>query len=320
MDHKTRPHDVRRRGPLDAASRESAGVNPRYRVQAIERAVAILNAFSAEEPELGVTELSERLDLHKSTVHRLIVNLKAAGFLERNPQSGRFRLGLRIFELGRLVMQQMSLWDEALPFLEDLVHETGETGHLGVLDGGEAIYVERVETRRALRVPSAIGRAYPAHATNLGKVLLADLAPTRLRALVGHQGLDAYTPSTITTLEEIEAELARIREQGYAVDNEEYDEGLRCIGAPVYDHSGDVVAAIGIGGPVTRVTPERVEELAEVLKRAAAGLSRRLGAQSVRGLSSDRIGSSNHPGRFPGIDAMSVAAKTPRRRLGEHVH
>ncbi|MDX6555112.1 MAG: IclR family transcriptional regulator, regulon repressor [Miltoncostaeaceae bacterium] len=250
---------------------------PRYRIQAIERAVAILNAFSAEDPELGVTELAGRLGLHKSTVHRFMVNLEAAGLVERT-RSARYRLGLRIFELGGLVMQRMNLWDEALPFLEGLVRDTGETGHLAVLDGGEAIYIERVEARRALRIPSAVGRGYPAHATNLGKVLLADLASDRLRELVGDGPLGAFTPHTITDPTELEAELERIRAQGFAVDNEEYDEGLRCIGAPIYDHSGRAVAALGIGGPVTRITPERVDELAELVMAAARGLSRRLGA------------------------------------------
>jgi IclR family transcriptional regulator, KDG regulon repressor len=250
----------------------------RYRIQSIERAVAILNAFSQDEPELGVTELAERLGLHKSTVHRFIVNLEAAGLVERNPRNARYRLGLRIFELGGLVMQQMNLWDEALPFLEGLVRDTGETGHLAVLDGGEAIYIERVEARRALRVPSAIGRGYPAHATNLGKVLLADRPAHEVDAIVADRGLAAYTPHTITDPEALAAELARIRRQGYAIDNEEYDEGLRCIGAPIYDHSGHVVAALGIGGPVTRITPERVHELAELVMTAARGLSRRLGA------------------------------------------
>jgi DNA-binding IclR family transcriptional regulator len=253
-------------------------VSPRYRIQAIERAVSILNAFSMDDPELGVTELADRLGLHKSTVHRFMVNLDAAGLVERNARTGRYRLGLHVFELGALVMQQMNLWDEALPFLEGLVHDTGETGHLAVLDGGEAIYIERVEARRALRVPSAIGRGYPAHATNLGKVLLADLPRERVEAIIAERGLAAYTPQTITDPEELEADLELIRRRGYAVDNEEYDEGLRCIGAAVRDHSGNVVAALGIGGPVTRITPERVEELGDLVMTAARGLSRRLGA------------------------------------------
>lgn len=266
------------RDAVEGEGAAATAVNPRYRIQAIERAVAILNTFSVDEPELGVTELAERVGLHKSTVHRFMVNLEASGLVERSPRTGRYRLGLHIFELGGLVMQQMNLWDEALPFLESLVRDTGETGHLAVLDGGEAIYIERVEARRALRVPSAIGRGYPAHATNLGKVLLADLPAERVAEIVADRGLASYTARTITDPTHLDAELERIRGCGYAVDNEEYDEGLRCIGAGVRDHSGHVVAALGIGGPVTRITPERVGELADLVMAAAAGLSRRLGA------------------------------------------
>lgn len=261
----------------DAQSAPSSG---RYRIQAIERAVSILNAFSAEHPEYGVTELADELGLHKSTVHRFLVNLEAAGLVERSPRTGRFRLGLRILELGGLVMQRLSLWDEALPFLESLVRDTGETGHLAVLDGGEAIYIEKVETNRALRIPSAVGRGYPAHATNLGKVLLAHCSGEEVAEIVGARGLDRYTPQTITDIDSLHEELGRIRDQGYAVDDEEYDEGLRCIGAPIVDHRGEVVAAMGVGGPVTRVTPERVSELSDLVIAAAEGLSRRLGAGS----------------------------------------
>jgi DNA-binding IclR family transcriptional regulator len=267
---------------LTSATHERPVVRPpdsgRYRIQAIERAVSILNAFSAERPEYGVTELAAELGLHKSTVHRFLVNLETAGLVERSPRTGRYRLGLRILELGGLVMQQLSLWDEALPFLEGLVRDAGETGHLAVLDGGEAIYIEKVETHRALRIPSAVGQGYPAHATSLGKVLLAHLPLEEVRAIANERGLAACTVSTITSLERLESELATIREQGYAVDNEEYDDGLRCIGAPIKDHTGQVVAAIGVGGPITRVTPERVADLAELVRDAARGLSRRLGA------------------------------------------
>lgn len=255
-------------------------VGEHYRIQAIERAVALLNAFSVNEPELGVTELASRVGLHKSTVHRFLVNLEAGGLVERNPRTGRYRLGMRIFELAGLVMQRMNLWEEALPFLEQLVTDTGETGHLAVLDNGEAIYIERVEARRALRIPAAVGKGYPAHATNLGKVLLADLSPEEVERIVSERGLARYTGRTITTREDLASELRRIRERGYAVDDEEYDEGLRCIGAPVFDHTGRAVAALGIGGPANRITPERVEEFAGRVMRTAADLSRRLGAGS----------------------------------------
>ena len=176
-------------------------------------------------------------------------------------------------------MQQMNLWDEALPFLEGLVRDTGETGHLAVLDGGEAIYIERVEARRALRVPSAIGRGYPAHATNLGKVLLADLPPR-----AGGRDHRRARPGGLHAQHDHRPRRARGRarahpRRGYAIDDEEYDEGLRCIGArrarPLAARSS---SALGIGGPVTRITPERVEELAALVMTAARGLSRRLGA------------------------------------------
>jgi len=261
----------------------------RYRIQAIERAVAILNAFSAEEPELGVTDLADRLDLHKSTVHRFLVNLEAAGLVERDRRTSRYRLGLRIFELGGLVLQQMNLWDEALPFLEGLVSDTGETGHLAVLDGGEAVYIERVEARRALRIPSAIGRGYPAHATSLGKVLLANLDRESAMALVEERGLHRCTPRTITDPDALWRELDKVRVEGYAVDDEEYEEGLRCIGAPIVGHTGQIVAALGIGGPVTRVTPERVDELAALVMAAATSLSRRMGAEQSGAYTSTAI-------------------------------
>lgn len=248
-----------------------------YRIQAIERAVAILGAFTGDDADLRVSDIAQRVGLHKSTAHRFLVNLEAAGMVEKVARTGRYRLGLRLFELGSLVMQRMNLWDEALPFLEDLVRSTGETGHMAVLEAGEAVYVERVEARRALRVPSAIGRGYPAHATNLGKVLLAFLSADEVARIVSEKGLEGFTDHTITDAGRLAEDLAIIRERGFSVDNEEYDEGLRCIGAPIWDHTGTVVAALGIGGPVTRVTPDRIDELAAVVMDAARGLSRRLG-------------------------------------------
>ena len=251
---------------------------PQYRIQALERAAAILGAFTADEPELRLSDLSERLGLHKATTHRFLVNLEHLGFVERAPRSGKYRLGWRLFELGGLVSQRLDLWDEALPFLEELVRDTGETGHLAVLEGGQAVYIERVETRRALRLPSAVRRGYPAHATNLGKVLLAYASPDVVDEILLTHNLPVFTPNTITNVDQLRVELASIKERGYSVDNEEYDEGLRCIGAPVRDSSGRVVAAIGIGGPVTRITPARIEDLARVVIAAAHGLSLRLGA------------------------------------------
>ena len=174
-------------------------------------------------------------------------------------------------------MQQMNLWDEALPFLESLVRDTGETGHLAVLDGGEAIYIERVEARRALRVPSAIGRGYPAHATNLGKVLLADLPPERVAEIVAERGLASFTRNTITDPDELERRARSHPRTRFAIDDEEYDEGLRCIGAGVRDHSGHVVSALVLGDR-SPASPRPASTSSALVMAAARGLSRRLGA------------------------------------------
>ena len=269
---------------------------------------AILDVFSVEEPELGVTEIAERTGLHKSTAHRFLVNLEAVGLLEREPRTQRYRLGLRMFEMGGIVLEQMSLWDEALPYLEGLVTASGETGHLAVLERGEAIYIEKVEARRALRIPSAMGRGYPAHATSLGKVLLSDLGEDDVRTILGAHGMASYTRTTTTDVDRLLAELADIREQGYAVDDEEYDEGLRCVGAPIRDHTGRVVAALGIGGPVTRVTPERVDELARLVIDAADGLSRRLGASQSGAYTraASRVRATTHPTPRPSAALRAV--------------
>ena len=246
--------------PLEETVR---AVSPRYRIQAIERAVAILNVFSADEPELGVTEIAERVGLHKSTVHRFMVNLDAAGLVERNPRSGRYRLGLHIFELGGLVMQRMNLWDEALP-----VPGGPRARHRRDRPPGRARR-GRGDLHRARRgAPAAAGALGdrprlpgPRHQPRQGA---AGRPPARARRgdrrHARPRGLHAATrsPSSASSRPSSSASARR----GYAIDDEEYDEGLRCIGAGVRDHSGRVVSALGIGGPVTRITPERVEELA----------------------------------------------------------
>ena len=238
--------------PVEGVIRE---VSPRYRIQAIERAVSILNAFSMETPELGVTELAEKVGLHK-------FNRPPVHGEPRRRRPGRAQRTHRPLPPRAPHLRARRSRDAADEPLGRGTAVPGEPGARhrrdrppGRARRGEAIYIERVEARRALRVPSAIGRGYPAHATNLGKVLLADLPPERVSEIIAERGLAAFTPNTITDPDELTAELERIRERGYAIDDEEYDEGLRCIWAGVRDHSGHVVSALGIGGPVTRRHP-----------------------------------------------------------------
>lgn len=254
-----------------------------YRVQVLERALAILETLAGEESEPTLIELSERLGLHKSTVHRLLVVLEQYRLVERNQHGGGYRLGLKLFELGSKAVARLDLRERARPYLEQLVYETGETAHLCILDHGEALCLEKVEPPRSVRVPTNIGQRHPAHCTAVGKALLAFLPDSKLDDLIKRRGLRAYTRNTITTPAQLKEDLERVRRLGYAVDNEEVEEWLRCIGAPVRDYSGEVVASISIAGPNFRLTDDKIPMLAKVVIETADQLSAELG---YRGASS----------------------------------
>lgn len=253
-----------------------------YRVQVLDRALALLEAISNESHGLTLVELSERLGLNKSTVYRLLVVLERHRFVEKSLKDGRHRLGLKFFELASKVMAQLDLRERARPYLERLVFETGETAHLCILDEGEVLYLEKVEASRTMRVPSIVGHRYPAHCGAAGKALLAFLPEKQLSELIKRRGLKAYTRNTITTLAQLKAELQLIRERGYSLDNEEFEEGLRCIGAPVREYSGKVIASISIAGPSFRLTKDKIPVLASSIIKATNELSAELGYKSEK--------------------------------------
>ncbi len=254
-----------------------------YRVQVLDRAFTILNALAEDGPELGLTELSGRLRLHKSTVHRLLMILEQNRYVEKNPSSAQYRLGWKLFELGMQAVARRDLFQLAPPVVEWLMAETGETAHLGILREGEVVSVVNAESQQTVRTPSTVGRRAPVHCTSLGKAILAFLPRPQVAEFVRTYGLRSYTRNTITRLSLLESELRRTRELGYAVDDEEREDGLRCIGAPVRDHTGRVVAAISIAGPAFRVGQDRLPALAAAVMSAAARLSASLGYQQAKG-------------------------------------
>jgi DNA-binding IclR family transcriptional regulator len=192
-------------------------------------------------------------------------------------ETGQYRLGTKLIELAGRALEAMSVARVAKPQLEDLVATTGETAHLMVFDANEGLYVEKVESPRSFRMPSQVGRRIPLHCTGVGKALLAYLPPEDVERVIAERGLPALSPNTITTPRALAKELATIRDRGYAVDAEEIELGLRCIAAPVFDHTGSVAASISIAGPSARVTPSREAELALRVMAAAAEISRQLG-------------------------------------------
>lgn len=243
----------------------------------IARAVRILNVFTGQRSEIGLSEISREAGLHKSTVHRLLASLERAGFVEQSSENGKYRLGLKLFELGSLVMHRINLREEARPHLQALARKTKETVHLAALADGEIIYFEKIEGQSNLTIPSAIGRKIPAHCTGLGKVLLAHLPEEELEAIVRQKGLKRFTANTITSLGEFKKHLEGVRTKGYAIDNEECELGLKCVAAPVRNHTGSVVAAISIAGPSGRLRSAAIPRLSKLVMETAARISRQLG-------------------------------------------
>ncbi len=259
-------------------SPRDAGGPPRrrYLVNAVERALGILEHVDGSARGTGITELSRRLGLGKSTVHRLCATLEHHGYLIRDPATGRYRLSLRVFQIGSTALSDLGLPARAMPALEDLGASVQETVHLAILDGSEIVFIGKVESSRPLGLYSRVGRRSPAHCTALGKVLLAHAA-AEARAHVLSRPLARYTAATITTPQALERALDEVRRRGYAVDDQEFEDGVRCVAAPVRDHSGRVVAALSVSAPAGRLPRGRVPSLAEQVVAAARRVSRELG-------------------------------------------
>jgi IclR family transcriptional regulator, KDG regulon repressor len=243
----------------------------------VQNAARLRNAFLSRDELLGPSELGRRLGLGKSTVHRLLTTLTAEGLLEQDPRTGGYRLGIVMFELGEAVRVHMDLHAAAGPVLGMLREETRETAQVGVLDRGEVVYVDRLESSYTLRLFTETGRRVPAHCSSSGKVLLAFL-PERARAdLLDGRPPPALTPDTITDPALLYAELDQVRARGWAEAVNEREIGVASIAAPVRDHRGDVVAAISIGAPIIRLGAAQRRRLARPVMEAGDAVSRRLG-------------------------------------------
>ncbi len=246
---------------------------PDYHVRVVDRVIGILEELADESAKWGNVALAEKLGLHKSTVHRLLAVLQRNGFVERELGSTRYRLGLRMFELGMAAATQLDILKRAKPYLTKLVEATGETAHLGVLRQGEVISLMNVESRHTVHTPATVGRRLPLHCTSQGKAILAFLPPDQLARQLKGYVLSRHTPNTIVSKDRFRAELAMVVSRGYALDNEEYEEGLRCIGAPVWDHLEGVAGAVSIAGPAFRMTGSRLPALSREVRRIATELS-----------------------------------------------
>ncbi|MEW6663355.1 MAG: IclR family transcriptional regulator [Bacillota bacterium] len=248
-----------------------------FQIKSVAKALKIIDVLAEARGELALHEIANRLGLAKSTVHGLLSTLREFEYVEQSPFTGKYKLGLRLFELGSIVAQGWDVRSVTAPHIQKLVDELGETVHLVILDKGEVLYIDKRESRHSFRIVSQVGTRLPAHCTGVGKVLLANLSPGEVKKIVASKGLPRFTKNTITNPKDLEVELARVRNQGYAIDNEEIMEGLRCVAAPIRNHSGKVCAAISVSGPLARLEGERLDLTIQLVTQTAAEISAGLG-------------------------------------------
>ncbi len=246
-------------------------------VKSVDRALKIIQYVSKEKEGLGVTELASLLDINKSSVYKLLSTLVEHGFIEQDQETKKYRLGYKYLELSSILLDSIDLRTEAKPYLKKLEQLTNEVIHLVVYDQGEIVYIEKLEGNETLRTHSKIGRRAPIHCTSVGKVILAHLPEHERQALIEKFGLPKHTENTITNREQFLKELKKIYELGYAVEKEENEIGVSCIAAPIFDHRGNVTAAVSISAPSIRMTDERLTQLRPVIMDVGKQISRRLG-------------------------------------------
>jgi DNA-binding IclR family transcriptional regulator len=250
-----------------------------YLIQAVSHALDILESFTRSDKELGVTELSKRLGLHKNNVFRLLATLEHRGYIEQNKETENYHLGPKTLQIGSVFIEQRECRRQARPVLEDLMAATGETAVVAVLRTNQVIYMDSVESNRTVRVVSRIGAMLPAHCTAVGKAQLAFLSSAEIERIYPGPALPGATHQTLKSRAALMDELKGIREREYAVENEECDLDVKSIAAPVRDFSKNVIAAVGIIAPAARLSDDRIAKEAMIprIKQAASAISAKLG-------------------------------------------
>jgi DNA-binding IclR family transcriptional regulator len=243
-----------------------------YKVQALDRAFAVLDLLAESDTPLGLAQVALSLQLHKSTAHRFLMVLERHRMVERTP-GGKFRLGLRLFDFGNRAIEQYDLRERAQPHLRRLVAETEETAHLCILEGAHVIYIDKIEPTRSVRMITRVGASNPVHCTSVGKAILAFLPEERVNEVLRRTRFERFTQRTISTAEALRVEIEKTRRRGYAVDDEELEEGLRCIAVPVLDAQRLPVAAVSVSGPSFRVTAQKLPSIANHLLQCVRGIS-----------------------------------------------
>jgi IclR family transcriptional regulator, KDG regulon repressor len=247
-------------------------------IKSTVKSLRLLRLFSPQKKEWSIQDLVAGLGYHKSSIQRIVSTLEAEGFLKRvQPNRMIYRLGPQILFLGSIADMSTDLRSVARPIMERLVERIQETSYLCVLDGDQCLYIEKAECSQPIRIIHAVGRRNPLHCTGVGKALLSGMTAKEIKTILAEKRLKSYTPHTITRLDRLLREIEQIRNEGVAYDHEELDPGVKCIAAPIRNHTGKVVAAISISGPRQRFTAEATPDFEKEIKTSARMISGELG-------------------------------------------
>lgn len=240
---------------------------------AVERALAMLEAVAEVSEGLSNAEISRKLKIPKSSASYLLRTLETRGYLARDAESGKYRVGLKILSLSRGALGGLDVRGVALPVMQRLTQQTGLTCHLAVVDGTDAVYIEKVEPEGFIRMDTWVGRRMRVHATSVGKAIVAYVPIEQLQQIIGRGGMEKRTPKTITGADKFLKELEKVRNQSFAVDDEENNLGARCVAAPIFDARGTILASLGLSGTTQQVSPRTMPRILEALKDSARHIS-----------------------------------------------
>ena len=247
----------------------------------VQKTFALLEYFTVQKPEWGVTELAEAIGSNKSTVYRFLADLSKLGVLYKDPVTEKYSLGLKLFELGNRVQLKSAFVDKTHPVLVEVAKQITETVHIAVWKNNQAFHVDKVESPQGLKISSHIGSYAPAYSTALGKILLANLPKKEqsgvIQYLFNEQTPVAFTENTITNLETLIKELNNIRSKGYALDREEAEIGLICVGIPILNQANEVVASLSASGPANRFKEEKIKDYVSILRKGAIAIQQKIG-------------------------------------------
>ena len=252
-----------------------------YQLHSLDRAVAVLEMLGESDTALSLAEVCQRLRLHKSTAHRSLMVLERSALIERTPEN-RYRLGLKLYELGNRAVEQVDLRTRVHPYFRRLAAQVGETVHLSVLQKTSIVYLDKVEPNRRVCVSSKTGTSNPVYCTSMGKAMLAFQSPDVIEQIVSKIRFVRYTRKTLTSRDALLKALERVRRRGYAIDDQEIEVGVRCIGAPIFDEKHRAIAAVSVSGPASRITAPTMPEIAEHLLRCCRDISVSLGAHAKK--------------------------------------